>query len=65
MEFAWLFGSKTSFHGRVTDLSFKFYMAIVEGIQHVAEDVEKLMVAGCGGDAGSVNVVLLLPVDLP
>ena len=40
-------------------------MPIIQGIEYLAEDIEKLIIACPLCDFGSVRVVLLSPVDIP
>jgi hypothetical protein len=40
-------------------------MPIIQRIEHLAEDIEKLIIAGLPCDFGPVRVVLLFPVDIP
>jgi hypothetical protein len=40
-------------------------MPIIQRLEHLAEDIEKLMIAGLLCDFGPVRVVLLFPVDIP
>jgi len=40
-------------------------MPVIQRIEYLAEDIEKLIVACLLCDFGSVRVVLLFPVDIP
>jgi hypothetical protein len=40
-------------------------MPIIQRLEHLAEDVEKLIIACLLYDFGSVRVVLLFPIDIP
>ena len=40
-------------------------MPIIQGIEYLAEDIKKLIVACLLRDFGSVRVVLLFPIDIP
>src|SRR6516164_1868015 len=40
-------------------------MPVIQRIEHLAEDIEKLIIACLLCDFGSVRVVLLFPVDIP
>src|SRR5438105_2472670 len=44
--------------------SLQLDMAVIQWIEHLAEDVEKLTIAGLVRDLGSVGVILLSPVDI-
>jgi hypothetical protein len=46
-------------------LGLQFDMPIIQRIEHLAEDIEKVVVTGILCDFRSVRVVLLLPVDMP
>jgi hypothetical protein len=39
-------------------------MAIIQRVEHLAEYVEKLVIGGQRGNSGSVDLVLLFPVDI-
>jgi hypothetical protein len=48
-----------------TALDPQLDMPVIQRIEHLAEDIEKLIVACRLCDLGSVRVVLLFPVDIP
>ena len=46
-------------------LGLQLDMPVIQGVQHLAEDIEELIITRRRCDLGSVNVILLLPVDIP
>ena len=45
--------------------SLQLHMPVIQWVEHLAEDIEELIITGVPCDFGSVGVILLFPVDIP
>jgi hypothetical protein len=56
---------KIAFPSVFACLALQLDMSVIQRIEHLAEDVEELVIAGLACDFGPIGLVLLCPVDVP
>lgn len=64
-EFRLRFRVEVSFFLISTCFGLQLDMPVIQRVEHLAEDVEKLIITSFRGDSGSVGVILIFPVDIP